>query len=215
MKLLITGACGHIGSYLAQNIHKIKNVRKCYLIDNIKNTSINALFKSKKKNKLKFYINDLTHKDSLNNFKDIDYVIHLASMTNAASSFKRKNEMYRNNLKCMKNIINFCIKNKVKLIHISSTSVYGKQADIVDENCEKRYLKPQSPYADIKLLEEKMLKKISKKIKYTTFRFGTISGISSGMRFHTAVNKFCLNASLNLPITVYKTALNQYRPYLS
>ena len=162
MKLLITGACGHIGSYLAQNIHKIKNVRKCYLIDNIKNTSINALFKSKKKNKLKFYINDLTHKDFLNNFKDIDYVIHLASMTNAASSFKRKNEMYRNNLKCMKNIINFCIKNKVKLIHISSTSVYGKQADIVDENCEKRYLKPQSPYADIKLLEEKMLKKISK-----------------------------------------------------
>ena len=49
MKLLITGACGHIGSYLAQNIHKIKNVKKCYLIDNIKNTSINALFKSKKK----------------------------------------------------------------------------------------------------------------------------------------------------------------------
>ena len=35
------------------------------------------------------------------------------------------------------------------------------------------------------------------------------------MRFHTAVNKFCLNASLEKPITVYKTALNQYRPYLS
>ena len=35
------------------------------------------------------------------------------------------------------------------------------------------------------------------------------------MRFHTAVNKFCLNASLKIPITVYKTALNQYRPYLS
>ena len=35
------------------------------------------------------------------------------------------------------------------------------------------------------------------------------------MRFHTAVNKFCLDASLNQPITVYKTALFQYRPYLS
>ena len=35
------------------------------------------------------------------------------------------------------------------------------------------------------------------------------------MRFHTAINKFCLNASLNLPIEVYKTAYNQYRPYLS
>ncbi len=215
MKLLITGACGHIGSYLAQNIYKIKIIKKCYLIDNIKTTNINSLFKSKKKNKLSFYIKDLTKKDSLKNFKNIDYVIHLASMTNASSSFKRKKEMYENNLKCMKNIIDFCIKKNAKLIHISSTSVYGKQAEIVDENCDKNFLKPQSPYADIKLLEEKMLKKVSKKITYTTFRFGTISGTSPGMRFHTAVNKFCLNASLNLPITVYKTALNQYRPYLS
>ena len=136
-------------------------------------------------------------------------------MTNAASSFGKEKEMYKNNIDCLKTVIKFCKKNEAKLFHLSSTSVYGKQTDLVDENCEKKYLKPQSPYADIKLLEEKMLKKISKKIKYTTFRFGTISGISSGMRFHTAVNKFCLNASLNLPITVYKTALNQYRPYLS
>ena len=35
------------------------------------------------------------------------------------------------------------------------------------------------------------------------------------MRFHTAVNRFCLDASLNNNINVYKTALNQFRPYLS
>ena len=35
------------------------------------------------------------------------------------------------------------------------------------------------------------------------------------MRFHTAVNKFCLDASLGNNITVYKTALHQFRPYLS
>ena len=35
------------------------------------------------------------------------------------------------------------------------------------------------------------------------------------MRFHTAVNRFCLDASLNKNINVYKTALNQFRPYLS
>ena len=28
MKLLITGACGHIGSFLAENIHKIKIVKQ-------------------------------------------------------------------------------------------------------------------------------------------------------------------------------------------
>ena len=27
MKLLITGACGHIGSYLVENIHKIKKIK--------------------------------------------------------------------------------------------------------------------------------------------------------------------------------------------
>ena len=215
MNLLITGCCGHIGSYLVDNIHKIKKIKKCFIVDNFISTQINSLFNSRKKNNLKFYNLDLTKKSSLSKFNKIDYVVHLASMTNAAGSFNKKNEMYKNNIECMKNIINFCKVKKSKLIHISSTSVYGKQAALVDETCEEKFLKPQSPYADIKLIEERMLQKESKNINYTTYRFGTISGVSSGMRFHTAVNKFCLNASLNSDITVYKTALNQYRPYLS
>ena len=215
MNLLITGCCGHIGSYLVNNIHKIKKIKKTFLIDNFYSTQINSLFNVKKNNNVKFYNLDLTKKNSLKKFYKIDYVIHLASMTNAAGSFQKKKEMYKNNINCMKNIIDFCKTKKAKLIHISSTSVYGKQTSIVDETCEKKFLKPQSPYADIKLIEEEMLKKESKKIKYITYRFGTISGVSSGMRFHTAVNKFCLNASIDEPITVYKTALNQFRPYLS
>ena len=215
MNLLITGCCGHIGSYLVENINKIKKIKKTIVIDNLSSTNINSLFNNKKANNIKYYYRDLRQKNSLKEFKSINYVIHLASMTNAANSFNRKKEMYTNNLDCMKNIINFCIKNKSKLIHISSTSVYGKQTKLVDENCEEKFLKPQSPYADIKLIEEKMLKKFDKKLKYITYRFGTISGISKGMRFHTAVNKFCLDASINQPISVYKTALHQYRPYLS
>ena len=34
------------------------------------------------------------------------------------------------------------------------------------------------------------------------------------MRFHTAVNKFCWQAVMNRPLTVWKTALHQKRPYL-
>ena len=215
MNLLITGGCGHIGSYIAERVFNIKKIKKTIIIDNCKTTQINSLFNIKRKNNIKFLIKDLTKTNSLKDLDKIHYVIHLASMTNAAGSFKKKKEMYRNNLDCMKNVINFCIKNNAKLIHISSTSVYGKQTNLVDENCEKKYLKPQSPYADIKLIEENMLKKVKNRIKYVTFRFGTISGVSKGMRFHTAVNKFCLDASLKQPITVYKTALNQYRPYLS
>ena len=215
MNLLITGCCGHIGSYVAENVHKIKKIKKTILVDNIKSNRFCSLFNLKKKNNLKFYLIDVDKKNSLAKFKNIHYVIHCASMTNAEKSFGKEKDMYKNNIKCLENVIDFCKKNKSKLIHLSSTSVYGKQAKIVDETCEKKYLKPQSPYAEIKIIEERMLNKMDKKIKYNTYRFGTITGVSKGIRFHTAVNKFCLNAAINENINVYKTAINQYRPYLS
>ena len=215
MNLLITGCCGHIGSYLTENVHKIKNIKKTFIVDNLESNRFDSIFNSKKKNNLKFLIRDLTNKKSLDDLKNIDFVIHLASMTNAEKSFGKKNVMYENNISCLKTIIRFCKRTKAKLIHISSTSVYGKQTKVVDETCEQKYLKPQSPYADIKLIEEKMLKKENKFLNYNSFRFGTISGVSKGIRFHTAVNKFCFNASINTNINVYKTALHQYRPYLS
>tara|TARA_B100001121_G_scaffold287855_1_gene285491 strand:- start:1805 stop:2743 length:939 start_codon:yes stop_codon:yes gene_type:complete len=215
MNLLITGCCGHIGSYTSQNIHKIKKIKKVIIVDNLKSNRFHSLFNLNKKTKKKFLIRDISKKNSLNDLKNIDYVIHCASMTNAEKSFSKKNEMYRNNINCLKTVISFCKKNNSKLIHISSTSVYGKKAKIVDETCEKKYLKPQSPYADIKLKEEKLIKKEGRFLKYNTFRFGTISGVSVGMSFHTAVNKFCFNAAIGEDINVYKTAIHQYRPYLS
>ena len=34
------------------------------------------------------------------------------------------------------------------------------------------------------------------------------------MRFHTAINKFCWQAVMGIPLTVWKTAYDQRRPYL-
>jgi nucleoside-diphosphate-sugar epimerase len=215
MNILITGACGHIGSYLVQNLYKIKKVKKAFLVDNLTSNKINSLFNLNKKNKVNFFLKDLNNIKSLDDFTNIDIVFHFASMTDAAKSFENQIEMRKNNINCLNTVIRFCIKTGAKLVHLSSTSVYGKQAVIVDEECEKKYLKPQSPYAKIKIEEEDILKRKSKLISYITLRFGTIVGISSGMRFHTAVNSFCLSAALNEKIKIYKTALNQYRPYLS
>lgn len=215
MKILITGACGHIGSYLIENLYKIKKVKKAILIDNLKSNRFNSLFNTNKKNKVEFYLKDLNDIRSLDQFKGISIVFHFASMTNAEKSFGKEREMFSNNLNCLKTVIKFCEKTNAKLVHLSSTSVYGKQTDLVDETCEKKYLKPQSPYAKIKIMEENILKKNTKSIKYNTFRFGTIAGVSRGIRFHTAVNSFCLNAAIGEKIKVYKTALHQYRPYLS
>ena len=129
----------------------------------------------KKKIKIFFVKKDLSLKDSLKNFNKVDVVLNLASITDAEKSLSIKKEIYRNNIGIFNNVVSYCIKNSAKLIHISSTSVYGKQSSLVDESCD--HLKPQTPYAKIKLLEENILRRNSKKIKFVTFRFGTIAGI--------------------------------------
>ena len=167
MKIIITGACGHIGSYLLKNIYKIKKIKKVILLDNLNTQRYSSLFNLTNKTKIFFFNTDVAQPRSLDSFKNIDIIIHLASLTNAENSFLNKKEMFKNNLGAMKNIVRYCIRNKTKLIHISSTSVYGKQADIVSED-DISFLKPQSPYAEIKLLEEKLLNKNKNKLKFMT-----------------------------------------------
>ena len=214
MKILITGGLGHIGSYIIQHINKIKVLKKIYIIDNFSTQRYCSLFNLSRSNKKIYFIQkDLSQKNSLKNFRNVDAVINLASITDAAGSLKIKKKLYKNNLGIFINILNYCKKNSSKLIHISSTSGYGEQNGLVDENCTN--LKPKSPYAEIKLIEEKLLQKNKEKIKFVTYRFGTISGVSKGMRFHTAINKFCLNCSLGLPLPLWKGMDNKPRPYLS
>ena len=50
-------------------------------------------------------------------------------------------------------------------------------------------------------------------MKFVILRLGNLYGVSKGMRFHTAVNNFAIKA-FNKPLTIWKTALNQKRPYL-
>ena len=214
MNLLITGALGHIGSGLIEKVTKIKNLKNIYLLDSARSNNLNVLFNLRaKKIKFKFLFEDLNSKNSLNSIdRKIDIVVHLAAITNSEQSFKNKKLIFKNNFGIFKRIVNFCLKNKAKLIHLSSTSVYGQSTKIVDENYKN--LEPRSPYAEEKLMEENYLKRL-KKIRFITFRLGTISGISKGMRFHTAVNKFCLNTILGQAIPVWTNALNQPRPYCS
>jgi nucleoside-diphosphate-sugar epimerase len=214
MNILLTGVLGHIGSSLFKKILAIKELDTLYIIDNARSNNINTLFNIKSKKKIIFFCDDLNNKKILKKIdKKIDIIIHLASITNAEESFKKKDLIYKNNFGIFKKIVSFCLKNKSKFIHLSSTSVYGAETLEVDETCN--LLKPQSPYADIKLLEEKYLKNKLNKNNYITLRLGTIVGVSKGMRFHTAVNKFCFKTILGEPIPVWNNAIDQYRPYLS
>ena len=48
----------------------------------------------------------------------------------------------------------------------------------------------------------------------TVLRLGTVFGYAVGMRFDTVVNKFCYQASMNIPLTVHQQALKEGRPYI-
>ena len=147
MKILITGTLGHIGSYIIENIHKNKKIKKVYLVDNFSNQKFNILFKIRNI-KYKFIYGDLTQKKFCLKLPKADTVIHLASITNAEKSFEIKKKIFTNNLGCFQNILDYCIKNKSKLIHISSTSVYGSKKGFINEATN---VSPQSPYAEIKV----------------------------------------------------------------
>lgn len=215
MKILITGSNGHIGSYLIRFLSKNVPDLSLTLIDNFSTQRYSTLFNLPNSKNIKFIEGDVQKLNLKKIIKNIDIIIHLAAITNAQDSFSNAKQVSSNNYKSTKIIADLSLELNKKLIFISSTSVYGTQKKVVDEFCNKKDLSPQSPYAVTKLKEEKYLQLMAmKKLKVVIFRFGTIYGSSIGMRFHTAVNKFCWQAAMNQPITVWKSAYLQYRPYL-
>lgn len=217
MKIIITGALGHIGSRVIQEIPSAYPGAEIIIIDNLATQRYCSLFNLPAEGRYSFFEGDVLKLDLNAIIKGSDVVLHLAAVTDAANSFKNKELVENVNYNATVKVAEACCSVKCPMIHLSSTSVYGTQNKVVDEECTTEELRPQSPYAETKLKEERFLQSlgISDKLRFITCRFGTICGISPGMRFHTAVNKFCWQAVMGQPLTVWRTALHQKRPYLT
>ena len=216
MNLLITGGLGHIGSYLLRNIQSSAGTERIVVVDSLQTQRFASLFNLPSSPEITFIaksVGKLTIKE-VSSFGPIDCIIHLAATTDASGTVDKQAELFQNNLGATNSVIELSSEFDIPMIFPSSTSVYGSQSALVDELCEE--LLPQSPYAECKLLEEQaVLAACAKGMKGVVLRFGTIHGISPGMRFHTAVNRFCFQTANHLPLSVWKTALHQKRPYLS
>ena len=214
-KVVITGALGHIGSRL---IHSLLpgEFGRVLLIDNLLTQRYCSLFNLPRGVPYEFLEADICEADLESLFAGSDAVVHLAAITNAAGSFENAEEVERVNFEGTERVARACAATDCRLIALSTTSVYGVSEGIVDEECGPEQLKPQSPYAESKLRAERMLAELGERdgLRFVNCRFGTIYGTSAGMRFHTAVNKFTWQACQGKPLTVWRAALDQLRPYL-
>jgi UDP-glucose 4-epimerase len=216
MKIVITGALGHIGSRLAQLIPERYNGAEVVLIDNLTTQRFPSLFNLPDDSNYKFIEIDVTVDELKPIFEGADVVVQLAAITDATSSFDRREEVERVNHTATMRIAEACADVGTPMIFPSSTSVYGTQKTAVDESCGPEDLQPQSPYAETKLREEVALSNLASEgsLRHISMRLGTIFGASPGMRFHTAVNKFCWQAVMGQELTIWRTAYDQMRPYL-
>lgn len=216
MKIVVTGALGHIGSYLIRALATQFPGAEILLLDNLLTQRYPSLFNLPATGRYRFIELDVAKADIRPVLDGAYAVIHLAAITDAAGSFDRAEELEANNFQSTRKVAEACGETGARLLALSSTSVYGTAKDVVSEDCGPEELQPQSPYATTKLKEEQLLQSLGANtgLRFVSCRFGTIFGASPGMRFHTAVNKFCWQAVMGVSLSVWSTAYDQKRPYL-
>jgi nucleoside-diphosphate-sugar epimerase len=206
-KVLITGGCGHIGSSLIRLILGFTDV-ELTVVDNMYTQRYNSLFGILGTDME--FIDSSFEKLTTYYLSTFDVVIHLAALTDAAASMANRESYLVFNHALAKHLFERCAEAGTKVIFPSTTSVYGTATDVVTEETEPN---PQSPYAESKLNAEKELQELLPN-DHIILRLGTIHGYSPGMRFHTAINKFCYQAAIGYPLTIWKDNYETKRPYL-
>lgn len=117
MKIVVTGGAGFLGYHISQKIDQITDFKNCLFFDI-------ALFEKNEFNRdIKCIFGDVRDKDQMNEMmKGVDVVIHCA----AALPLWKKKDIYETNIDGTRNVLESSFKNNVnRVIHISSTAVYG------------------------------------------------------------------------------------------
>src|SRR5262245_49652603 len=149
MKLVVTGALGHIGSRL---IHALVpgEFEEVVLIDNMATQRYPSLFDLPRGVRFRFVEADILKADLEPLFAGAGAVIHPTASTIAANSFGNQAQVEAVNFDGTERVARACIESGSGLVSLSTTSVYGTSSSVVDESCSESELKPQSPYAESK-----------------------------------------------------------------
>jgi len=207
MRVLLTGGSGYLGSILTRKLlKKGHNVR---VLDNFLfgKESLKEVNGNKKLELVDGDIRDLAIVSK--SLKNIEVVIHLASIVGTQSSELDPKTSIEINYLSTRNIAELCKLYKIKQFVFASTcSVYGAHPDqLISENSE---VNPLDSYGQSKFQSERA---ILQAYDYPTIlRLGTLFGASHRMRFDLAINLFIAQALNKETITVFGG--NQWRPFL-
>ncbi len=213
MRIVVTGALGHIGSAFIRNERLQDPEFELVLVDNLATQRFPSVFNLQGA-KYMLVEGDVSEVLTPGLISSANVVVHLAAIADPGLSIAKPEMVHDHNLSTTRHVVDACVKAGVPLVFPSSTSIYGgSKAEVVEYEETPR---PHTPYAKCKVAEEQtILNAIAEGLPAAILRFGTIFGPSPGMRFHTAVNRFCWQATVGSPISVFRTAMDQLRPYLA
>lgn len=173
MKVLITGGCGFIGSFVAERFHK--EGHEVSIIDNLSTGQTgNVTFKHQ------LYTLDVEDPKCEEVFRSgkFDIVVHLAAQVDVQRSVKRPYEDAQTNMLGIANMLDLSAKFGVKkFMFASSAAVYGAQEEGLPLS-EDTLCSPISPYGTHKWFGEQYCAKWQEMYGIDTlcFRFSNVYG---------------------------------------
>ena len=188
--ILVTGACGYVGSVL---VPKLLSAGHLVTVHDIMWFG----------NFLEPHRNLTVIRSDIRNYvplKDVDAIIHLASVANDPCSELDPKLSWEVNVLATMRLADHAARHKIsRFIYASSGSVYGvKKEDQVTEvlSCE-----PLSEYNKTKMVAERVLLSYPS-LNAQIIRPATVCGVSPRMRLDVAVNTLTMQAISKRKITV-------------
>ena len=214
MDVLVTGACGYIGSELIATLRDRPTVDRIVALDDLSSGSP-RVFAGQLGGDIEFHRGDVREYGDVEHVvRDVDTVVHLAAITGAASTHDRREETFAINLDGTENVLNAASKFSVdNVVFASSCNVYGRATSTdIDESVDPD---PINPYAETKLAAETLLAQhcADEGTTGTALRMSTNYGYAPGIRFNLVVNYFVFRALTGRTLTVYGDGSN-WRPFI-
>ncbi len=128
MKILITGACGFVGSSLARTIREHHSNWTIFGVDNLSRRGSENNLPQLRKHSVHFQHADLRSASDVESFPEVDWIIDAAAHTSVLAGLKHaisSRQLIESNLGSTINLLEFCKQRKAGFILLSTSRVYS------------------------------------------------------------------------------------------